>query len=191
MQTPKSNTSRISNANSKRTRPEFLIFFLEVLRWNSKHQLKKLYCRSVQMRCYKYLPHSGASQAAAAPLTLLPVPLPTGGCASAACLMVHTMSSISALSWRSDIAAGRTGHHQGTPRGHTATGDTQPQGDTQQHTTPHTRYFGTFIEAFLPPLFDMPFASSQNGHGRNERSPQKCRLEKRINGGEHKEDLQN
>lgn len=38
------------------------------------------------------------------PLTLLPVPLPTGGCASAACLIVHTISSIRALSCRSDIA---------------------------------------------------------------------------------------
>lgn len=37
-------------------------------------------------------------------LTLLPVPLPTGGCASAACRIVHTINSISALSWRSDIA---------------------------------------------------------------------------------------
>lgn len=37
--------------------------------------------------------------------TRLPVPLPTGGCASAACRMVHTISSISALSCLSDSTA--------------------------------------------------------------------------------------
>lgn len=37
--------------------------------------------------------------------TRLPVPLPTGGCASAACRMVHTVSSISALSCLSDNTA--------------------------------------------------------------------------------------
>lgn len=40
-------------------------------------------------------------------------------------------------------------------------------------------------------LFDLPFPSSQNGHGRSESSPDKCRLEKRISEGERKEELQN
>lgn len=39
--------------------------------------------------------------------TRLPVPLPTGGCASAACRMVHTISSISALSCLSDNTTGK------------------------------------------------------------------------------------
>lgn len=38
--------------------------------------------------------------------TRLPVPLPTGGCASAACRMVHTISSIRALSCLSDSTEG-------------------------------------------------------------------------------------
>ena len=37
------------------------------------------------------------------------MPLPTGGCASAACRMVHTISSIRALSCRSDNTAETTG----------------------------------------------------------------------------------
>lgn len=114
--------------------------FLRSVRMKQQTPVKKPYRRNVQMWCYKYLPCPGASQAAAAPLTLFPVPLPTGGCASAACLMVHTMSSIRALSWRSDIAAGE----QGVSRGHR--GYTVPQ-------TPHTRYSVTFIQAFLPPLW--------------------------------------
>lgn len=50
--------------------------------------------------------HTQVELPTAVPLTLLPVPLPTGGCASAACLIVHTISSMRALSCRSDIATG-------------------------------------------------------------------------------------
>lgn len=131
MQTPKS--KRKPNMPRKRISN----IFLRSVQMKQQTPIKKFYCRSVQMWCYKYLPCSGDSQAAAAPLTLLPVPLPTGGCASAACRMVHTMSSIRALSCRSDIAAGRTGHHwgQGSATGTRLgqPGNTQQQqGNTQQ-----------------------------------------------------------
>lgn len=46
------------------------------------------------------------------------MPLPTGGCASAACLMVHTISSISALSCLSDntVETGRESEKSNTWR---------------------------------------------------------------------------
>lgn len=44
--------------------------------------------------------------------TRLPVPLPTGGCASAACRMVHTISSIRALSCLSDSTEGSRGEER-------------------------------------------------------------------------------
>lgn len=55
--------------------------------------------------------------------TRLPVPLPTGGCASAACRMVHTISSISALSCLSDNTTGK--NRRRLSRGVTKTQETK------------------------------------------------------------------
>lgn len=80
------------------------------------------------------------------------------------------MSSIRALSCRSDIAAGTTGHHWG--QGSTTGTRVGQQGSTQQHKH-HTQGTLSHSSRLSGHLSDLPSTSSQNGHGRSESSAEK------------------